>query len=105
GNRAAVFLNAGQGIFGSVQALGPDFDRYPEEVAAGDFDGDGVEELALKFLLGPETRIAVVGVTGTAVSHERRVKANIARMCVADFDGDGADDLALTGGRYTDWFG
>jgi len=108
-------------FFAQDDILGPETseagDLFGGSVAAGDFDGDGFDDLAVgsfgEFVTGPRDGAAVVlvgsaagltaerhrgiaagldGWPGNATEHDRRLAFSIA---AGDFDGDGYADLAL----------
>ena len=90
-----------------------DFDRFGSELAVGDFDGDGIDELAVGI---PEEDIGnpVIGSAGAVNildfdngSHQLWTQDDLnpeqtglnerfgQTLAVGDFDGDGVDDLAI----------
>lgn len=80
-------------------------------LAAGDFDGDGIDELAVS-TLEPEERVVIFKMengafdTGAPVQEIRNAIPEMksgARAAAGDFDGDGIDELAVTAARNGDY--
>ena len=96
-----------------VPGVSEDFDNFGESLAAGDFDGDGVDELAVGSPgedLEPENfnnigAVAVLDFDGDG--HQQILQEDFpfeepspidefgTSLAVGDFDADGADDLAI----------
>ena len=95
-----VLLGAGDGSFGAAQAFA--VDSNPQSVAIGDFDGDGVPDLAVVNAIsiitqGPGTVSILVGRGDGSFDPQVEYDAGQGPSAIvaADLDGDGLLDLAI----------
>ena len=92
-----VLLGNGDGTFGAVRSFPVGND--PWSVAAGDFNGDGFQDLAVANRLGNNVSVLLSHGDGT---FQTRVNYAVGMdpifVTVGDWDGDGDDDLATANG-------
>lgn len=97
----AVHLNDGSGGLGAFNRYRASAEREPTDVAAGDFDRDGLADVAIAdFNSGTGGRIHVLrGTGGGALGAASTIPSpNDATEVIADdLNGDGADDLVIGG--------
>jgi hypothetical protein len=86
-------------------ALGAINDPQGSKLALGDFNGDGIVDLALyatspsRLYLAPGNGIGVLGVSGTTkVTTVITQNVSSVSFAAGDFDNDGLDDVVLTAG-------
>ncbi len=100
---AAVHLNAGNGTFGQATEFQATQEGEPTDVAAGDFNRDGITDVALAdFNFGTGGRIHVLlGTGGGALGAPTTLAApNDATEVIArDLNSDGAADLVIGGNQ------
>jgi len=87
----AIALNNGDGTFGGITTF-PTGDS-PESVATGDFNGDGVTDLATANEFGNSISILLGDGTGGYAAPVNYAAGNPHRLAVADINGDGQLDL------------
>jgi hypothetical protein len=96
-NNVIVLLGNGDGTFtpasGSPFAVG----SYPEGLAVGDFNGDGIADLAIAATGGYQVTVLLGNGTGgfTAASGSPIAVNYPTAVAVADFNGDGKADIAV----------
>ena len=102
-NQVSVFLGNGTGGTGtgSFHALATsvfNVGTTPEQVVVGDFNGDGIQDLATANAGSGNVSI-LLGSTGTAGTFSAAVNYNVQNIprsvAVGDFNGDGKQDLAV----------
>ena len=94
-DNVGVYLNEGNGIFGSPQYFS--VGTYPVAAATGDFNGDGKADLAV-VNFNDDTVSILLG-NGDGTFQPQQIYAtgtNPNSVAVADFNGDGKPDLAIT---------
>lgn len=101
-NNVNSLLGNGDGTFTKIRSYhGP---GQPNRVAAGDFNGDGKQDLAIAFLAPTYTGTVGIllgngdGTFGNA--HEVNTAQPVNAIVVGDFNGDGKLDVAITTGQY-----
>ena len=103
-NQVSVFLGNGTGGTGtgSFHALANSLFNVgttPEQVVVGDFNGDGIQDLAT-VNAGSGNVSILLGSTGTPGTFSSAVNYNVQNIprsvAVGDFNGDGKEDLAVT---------
>jgi hypothetical protein len=94
GTSSRVFLGAGDGRFQSGAVLG--VGSAPISVAVGDFDGDGVEDLAVANYYSNNVSVLLGNGDGSFQAARNFGAGNFPRsVAVGDFNGDGLQDLAV----------
>jgi hypothetical protein len=97
-----IFLGNGDGTFtqsGSISS--PEgYNAPPEDIVAGDFNGDGIPDLAVTFGAAVAIFLGNGDGTFTLISIENcgHSSSNSNAIAVADFNQDGILDLAVAGG-------
>ncbi len=101
----AILLGHGDGTFTMTPAT-PATAPYPDFVAAGDFNGDGIADLAItsynpNIINGPGTLTVLLGNgDGTFTAAPSLMTRNgPSSITVGDFNGDGKEDLAVSNGE------
>ena len=99
-NNVTVLLGNGTGGFtpapGSPVAVG----HVPISVGVGDFNGDGIQDLAVANAGSSNITVLLGNGSGgfaAASGSPVAIGANIANLAVGDFNGDGIQDLAVSG--------
>ena len=95
-SRVSVFLGAGDGCLCEEWSWGSEAREV--SVAAGDLDGDGVDDLAVGTGNATYVRWGIRGGTLVTRGHPRAGPGYA--IAVADLDGDGIADLLLRGGAH-----
>jgi hypothetical protein len=93
GNYVSVLLGNGDGTFQT--AVNTAAGKYTSAVAVGDFNGDGVADLAF---VGPGTSVAVLLGSGDGTFQtpaNYAIGSYASSLAVGDFNGDGKADLAV----------
>jgi hypothetical protein len=97
---AGVHLNGGDGTLGPVSIYQAREEGEPFDVAVGDFNGDGIRDVALAdFNFGLKGQVSVFpgtgagGVLGAPATYETAGAAS--DLSVGKLNGDGADDLVV----------
>jgi len=91
----SVLLGRGDGTFNAQVAYATG--SLPESVAVGDFNGDGIPDLAVANS-GDNTVSVLLGkVDGTFNAEVAYAAVNPVFVAMGDFNGDGVPDLAVTG--------
>lgn len=91
---AVVLLGNGDGSFQAARrfAVG----TFPLSVAAGDFNGDGVPDLAVSIADSSSSVALLLGNGDATFQAPRRFAAASGFVTVGDFNGDGRPDLVAT---------
>ena len=88
--------------YGPASRQGVPFPGSPEDLLAGDFDKDGLQDLALLHSgLPPRSEVSIFRNDGLGGLGEGRIHAlndGFGRLTAADIDADGDTDLVATGG-------
>src|SRR5262249_42858225 len=93
----SVLLGNGDGTFQSAVNFGAG--RAPVSVAVGDFNGDGVQDLAVANAVSNDVSVLLGNGDGTFQSAVNfGAGTNTVSVAVADFNGDGVQDLAVANG-------
>jgi hypothetical protein len=98
----SVFLGNGDGTFQAPITIDPGLQIFfPRSMAVGEFDGDGIPDLAISYD-GPAGEAAVLVLAGNGNGTFRQLSnvvfgnlSSAGRLAVADVNGDGNDDLLL----------
>lgn len=92
-----ILLGNGDGTFKTV-AVSPATDIEPVSIAVGDYNGDGIPDIAVGSNNDEYLKILLGNGDGTFVETAADSGANLTSGCVvaADFNGDGLDDIATT---------
>jgi sugar lactone lactonase YvrE len=94
GSAPTIFLGKGDGTFTSAAASFP-LDYFPTSIAVGDFNGDGVLDLAFSDLNGVEIALGVGDGTFKETSASPiLVPSELYSLVVGDFNHDGKLDIA-----------
>ncbi|MBV9157680.1 MAG: VCBS repeat-containing protein, partial [Acidobacteriaceae bacterium] len=89
-----ILLGNGQGGFSPVSS--PATDTYPYSIAAGDFNGDGIPDLAVANYFGFDVTILLGNGDGTFTAAPTPAAGVYPdSIAVGDFNGDGKQDLAV----------
>jgi hypothetical protein len=98
-NGIRLFLGNGDGTFQVAQAYAIANDSHPNSVAVGDFNGDGILDLAVTNLDTGLLNIWLGNGDGTFhVARSQSIGPYPQAVTVADFNGDGIPDLAVAAG-------
>jgi hypothetical protein len=94
GNTVSVLLGNGDGTFQTQQTY--TVGSYPYAVAAGDFDGDGHQDLAVANYDDKTVSVLLGKGDGTFQTQQTYDVGNLPRsLAIADLNGDGHPDLAV----------
>ncbi len=101
GNSISILLNNGDGTFRIAPTSPIIFNSPPDAVAVGDFNGDGVPDLAIACTAGTVTVLfgRGDGAFTPASSGSPYYLNGVTNLTVGDFNGDGIADLAA--GAYS----
>ena len=94
GNSASILLGNGDGTFQAAPDV--QVDTFPQSVTAGDFNGDGQQDLAVR-----ATTVSILLGNGDGtfpVRQDVSAGADQRSVTVGDFNGDGRQDLATANG-------
>ncbi len=106
GNNVAVLLSDGAGGF--TAAPGSPFETggaSPNSIAAGDFNGDGIGDVAVTNINSGDVSVLLGDGTGRlipAAGSPVGVGFILHSIAVGDFNGDGKQDLAIAAGGWVD---
>jgi hypothetical protein len=93
-----ILLGNGDGTFTAVTP-NPVVGYYPFSVIAGDFNGDGIPDLAVGNVMNSTVSILLGKGDGTFTSEpELNTGGGVGSLVTADFNGDGIPDLAVVAG-------
>jgi hypothetical protein len=97
-NSWIVFANDGNAVFTSVISSWPVWVDLPRDTAVGDFNGDGLDDVALVYLTSDNVLIELNGATGLSSGGSRRISVGDVPtgIAVADFDGDSHLDFVTS---------
>ena len=98
-NTVAVFLNSGTGTFGSAIVNTVQIPNGLGPLAVGDFNEDGIPDLVVATISGPQANIVLLG-NGDGTFRQQAPIPNsfgFFHAMVVDLDGDGHKDLVLAG--------
>jgi hypothetical protein len=98
-NIVAVFLNDGSGNFGSPIITTVQIPNGLGSLAAGDFNEDGIADLVVATIAGPQANIVLLG-NGDGTFRQQAPIPNsfgFLQAKVVDLNGDGHQDLVLAG--------
>jgi hypothetical protein len=99
GERAFVYLGNGDGTFQDPIALDVPLDNIPipSKIVAGDFTGNGRQDLAVVSYVGVyQVQVFLSNGDGTFTAEDRRVVSeDYVDVAVADLRGNGVDDLVF----------
>lgn len=94
-----ILLRDGQGNFGETAGSPFPVGRFPNQLAAADFNGDGKDDLAIaNAVLAGEVRLLLSDGAGNfhnAPGSPVELQVNAVSLGVADFNGDGKFDLVV----------
>jgi hypothetical protein len=91
-----ILLGNGTGVFSPASGTPPATDSYPDAVAAADFDGDGIPDLAVANYFGFDVTILLGNGDGTFQAPKTiPVGVYPVALAAADLNGDGKQDLAV----------
>ena len=94
----SILLGNGDGTFTAVTP-NPVVGDYPYSVVAGDFNGDGIPDLAVGNIINSNVSILLGKGDGTfTMKPELSVGSAPQSLVTADFNGDGLPDLAVVSG-------
>jgi len=102
-SNVSVLLGNGDGTFQAAVNFDVGLDNFPFSVAVGDFNGDGIQDLAVANNDLGTGNVSVLlgngdGTFQPAVEFSAGVFAN--SVAVGDFNGDGVQDLAVASGDF-----
>jgi hypothetical protein len=93
GGTLTILLGKGDGTFATAPS--PATSLFASDVVAGDFNGDGIPDLAVASLVGAPTILLGNGDGTFTAAVTPPVVNEISALAVGDFNGDGNLDLAL----------
>ncbi len=94
-----ILMGRGDGTFAAPQTYAA---NYPSSLAVGDFNGDGISDLAVPNYAADTVSVLLGRGDGTLAPPQNYVAGiNPIAVAVGDFNGDGASDLAVGDFRYT----
>lgn len=90
----SIMLNNGDGTF--TESSGPAIDGRAQDIVAGDFNGDGIPDLAVSNGTGGTVSIFLGNGDGTfSAKIDSPAGPSASALAVGDFNGDGIPDLAI----------
>jgi hypothetical protein len=97
-----ILINNGDGTFAPQVAYPTTLTGAPSSVAIGDYNGDGILDLAVGDSASQNVAILLGNGNGTfGTATKVATGANVFSLAAADFNGDGATDLAIAGQSKT----
>ncbi len=99
--KVTVLLGNGDGTF--TRKSTPSVGTFPTSIAVGDFNGDGIPDLATANSYGGGEAVTVLlgKGDGTFTTAPSPVVGNAGSIAVGDFNGDGIPDLAVGSSPFT----
>jgi hypothetical protein len=99
-NTIFIWLSQGDGTFNPKSVLTPTPAGFIQDLTTGDFNGDGIPDLATGLFLGPQDVVLFIN-DGRANFSRTSFASGAATVSIvaADFNGDGKSDLAYA--NYT----
>lgn len=96
----SILLGSGTGTFTQASGSPMRAGTEPISIAVGDFNGDGVSDLAVSNLYGGTAMVYLGSGTGSFVQSANGLNGLGGRtlLAVADFNGDGLSDLVIANG-------
>ena len=97
-NTMGVLLGVGDGTFPTNVSYSAGSNSQPYDIAAGDFNGDGVQDLVVSGLFGSTSSHVFLGVGDGTFQPSIGADTGFYNLGVTagDFNGDGLDDFAAT---------
>ncbi len=101
-NTMGVLLGMGDGTFPTNVSYSTGNNSQPYDIAAGDFNGDGIQDLAVSGLFGATSSHVFLGVGDGTFQASIGVDTGFYNLGITagDFNGDGLDDFATTNYIY-----